>query len=349
MCYPALNYRTVSEQRVYNFVVLLFCRYAQQKFAAHFELSASPTLEELALALPHARAWMALVSGALPHTEQQLQPLVAALTGAAASAAAAAAAAATSAAATVPTTLRSGQRSLSVGAAAAAAAEAAAAVVPSPAVAPLSPAAARSWQGLVRLGLVQLVSSDVPISPATVVETLRLDAARLHDAQNNFQQLVVLAACLLLVLQSHAAPAALDVAAAKRRLTAVLADPDMRLPDLAAELSRLAERSTAQQADAASEASMQAALNRMLTRSSGAFKAMCNGLATALQMLLLAGPEAVKGSAEVGAVLGSVLARCGAGHLKSEVVELAVKLDAVAALSEAVHGGVYQKLSVDML
>ncbi len=77
-----------------------------------------------------------------------------------------------------------------------------------------------------------------------VPETLRLDLARLHGTQNDFQRCVVLAVCLLLLRQSmqsagQAAPAA-HIAGAKRRLGAILADPAMRLPDLAAELNNLA-------------------------------------------------------------------------------------------------------------
>ena len=45
------------------------------------------------------------------------------------------------------------------------------------------------------------------MSRALLPETLQLDAARLHEAQNAFQQLVVLAACLLLAGRYRASEA----------------------------------------------------------------------------------------------------------------------------------------------
>ena len=57
-----------------------------------------------------------------------------------------------------------------------------------------------------------------------------------------------------------------EVGAAKQRLTAVLADPRLRLPDVAAEVAQLAG------GDAADDVSVQAALGRMLSRSDPAFK-----------------------------------------------------------------------------
>ena len=58
-----------------------------------------------------------------------------------------------------------------------------------------------------------------------------------------------------------------DLTAAKRRLAAVLADPRLRLSDVVAEVLQLAGGSNAD------EASMQATLGRMLSRSDPACKA----------------------------------------------------------------------------
>ena len=76
----------------------------------------------------------------------------------------------------------------------------------------------------------------------------------------------------------------------KRRMSAMLADPNMRLPDLAAELVQLGGLP----AGDAQQKAMEAALNRMLVRSGGAFKALGTGMTAALQMALLAGPTGVK-------------------------------------------------------
>jgi hypothetical protein len=50
-----------------------------------------------------------------------------------------------------------------------------------------------------------------------------------------------------------------------------------------------------------------------------------------------------------GAAIAAALARCGATTLRTEVDALAVRLAAIAAISEAVHGDVYERLSADLL
>jgi hypothetical protein len=63
------------------------------------------------------------------------------------------------------------------------------------------PVKIRSWNSLVRLGLVQLISADTPVSPTAVPETLLLDLERLFRLQNEFGRIIVLAACLLVLQQ----------------------------------------------------------------------------------------------------------------------------------------------------
>lgn len=212
------------------------------------------------------------------------------------------------------------------------------------------PVAPDSWRGTVRLGLVHLIAGEIPVERTALAETLRLDAQRLHAAQNEMQQLVVLAACMLLLQQSVAGQQPTDrhipdVDDVKRRLVSILADPSMRLPDLAAELSRLAGT----EADAQSQAGIEAALNRMLLRSSGAFKALSTGISNAVQLQLLAGPNSVASDAGLQQAVHGALARCGAASLKAEVAQLSARLGQTAALSEAVHVNVYQTLLSDLL
>lgn len=64
-----------------------------------------------------------------------------------------------------------------------------------------------------------------------------------------------------------------DVALAKRRLAALLADPAMGLSDLAAEVARLAGG----EQSAARERAMQDSIHRMLSRTSGAMKVGTGG------------------------------------------------------------------------
>lgn len=247
----------------------------------------------------------------------------------------------------MPTTLRSGLRASPTTAASGPSTES-----QTSAAQLIHPVRADSWRGIVRLGLVHLIQGEVPVEKTALAETLRLDAQRLHQAQNDFQQLVVLAACMLLLQQSLASQqqsgggaSMPEVADVKRRLLGILADPSMRLPDLAAELVRLA----GSESDASSQTAMEAALSRMLMRSSGAFKALSSGIGSAIQLQLLASPASVQSDSGLQQAAGSALARCGAVALKAEVAQLAVRLSQTAALTEAVHSSTYQKLLSDLL
>ena len=82
---------------------------------------------------------------------------------------------------------------------------------PSPAADLVTPVAPRTWRGIVRLGLVSLVAGEAPAVAGALAETLRLDGPALHAAQNAFQRLVVLAACLLLLHQLRATPSLVRV------------------------------------------------------------------------------------------------------------------------------------------
>lgn len=75
-------------------------------------------------------------------------------------------------------------------------------VQPRGAVAELAgPVRSESWQGLVRLGLVTLAASSDVIEGRSAPETLRQELQRLTVAQNDFQEILVQAACSLLLQQ----------------------------------------------------------------------------------------------------------------------------------------------------
>ena len=57
------------------------------------------------------------------------------------------------------------------------------------------------WRMQVRAGLADMMTQAASSVTGEVPETLALDAARLHAAQNGFQLLVVQATCLLLLAQ----------------------------------------------------------------------------------------------------------------------------------------------------
>ncbi|GIM13439.1 hypothetical protein Vretimale_16489, partial [Volvox reticuliferus] len=204
--------------------------YLRAKFAAVFRLEGATGNSELPLALsasapssslptppPPRRLHGQELLRALPRTAAWLQRSRTGATGITSyihaqgidMTAAVAAAAAASGSPGAPVSLRAGLRP-SPGAAAAAAAVAR--PTPVPAVIPVGPEDGRggggavntttgAWRWVVRCGLVGLVSSDSPAVGPSLAETLLWDGERLHGAQNQFQQLVVVTAGLLLVTQ----------------------------------------------------------------------------------------------------------------------------------------------------
>ena len=87
---------------------------------------------------------------------------------------------------------------------------------------------------------------------------------------------------------------------------------------------------------------MALALKRMLTRGSTGYRALSGGLTRVLLQLLLDGQMAP-------AALAAALGRVGAGALTAEVSKVAQQLGAIAAVSEAVHGKLYERMAADLL
>ncbi|GLI67561.1 hypothetical protein VaNZ11_011759, partial [Volvox africanus] len=176
--------------------------------SASASASAAPTLQpprrlhgqELLQALPRTAAWLRRsltgAAGIASYIHAQGIDMAAAV----------AAAAAANGGSGAPVSLRAGLRPPpGVGG------PAAARPILVPAVVPVGPAggsavdgaantaAGAAWRWVLRCGLVGLVSSDSPAVGPPLAETLLWDGERLHGAQNQFQQLVVVTAGLLLV------------------------------------------------------------------------------------------------------------------------------------------------------
>ncbi|GMH40735.1 hypothetical protein BSKO_08639 [Bryopsis sp. KO-2023] len=206
----------------------------------------------------------------------------------------------------------------------------------------VAPVGADGWQCAVRIGLAQVISGDTPALPENIPETLQLDAKRLHRAQEIFQKLLVMSAAMLILQQnaSKGGPSMSPekITEAKERLSVVLSDPQMKLPTLTTELARLAGTP-----DKETEGRMQTALlNLIVTRGNGGFRALCNGLTKALQILLAAGPD--NEGAKVKSAVRDSLVRIGAVFLVDDVVELGKDLGWVAGVNEAVHSALYDSL-----
>ena len=221
---------------------------------------------------------------------------------------------------------------------------------------PLAPAPPASWRRVVRLALVGLAADRAPVRAMAATnkaatptsrqlpETLTLDAIALAGAQHAFQLVLVCAAGALLVTQHNkAAPPAL----VRGRLRALLADPGAPLPDIAADLARLACVGGGEGAESQSlVATMQAGLYRLLRRDGAPFKALSGAVEAALAARLLLAP----GKSADGAVRAA-LARAGAGDwLAGDVDALAAELASIVAVSEAVHGAaVYEPMVAELM
>eukprot|EP00955_Chlamydomonas_euryale_P043892 352743-Chlamydomonas_euryale.AAC.24 len=155
-------------------------------------------------------------------------------------------------------------------------------------------------------------------------------------------------------------PPPLDAAAAKRRLRVLLADPSINICHLVTELSLMVGLpGIGQPPEAVSnaEASLKAALRRVVDPSGPAFRSLSNGLSAALLLHMLFGCGDGSGSGEgssgggssvpdVPALVGRILGRLGAGILTDDVMALGAQLLALAGVSEGLHlSAVYEPLA----
>lgn len=285
--------------------------FVQGKLQATFPSPQSCSVEELDAALPHTRGWLALSASQLPHVEQFLAPY---------SAPAVQCTSPSPSKSDIPRSMKSGLK--------------AALLPPSYKMVDTSqvhltlsmPVAVKSWKGLFRIGLVSLVSGDSAVNRIAIPEVLRMDVARIRDAQDEFQRVLVLTVCILVLTQSSAQCAIqVDLVRAKERLRAVMMDPNMTLSCLADELCSLS-------GNCRSEVVFVDSLRRMLAKDGGAFKALTQGVTHALMAWLLT-PESLAASIAVDA-----LRRCGATCLEKEIEALARSLVAVAAVVENITG-----------
>eukprot|EP00955_Chlamydomonas_euryale_P043893 352743-Chlamydomonas_euryale.AAC.25 len=186
--------------------------YVRDKFAALHRLpppAPPPAPQRVAAAVPKTWAWLQSAARGLPAIRQYTTSTLGLDLDAAHAAVKTAGRprlpAPTSVSAQLPAVLRAGLRApagsgnSSGGSATAGAAPPASA--PPPEVCAVLPAAAASPRGLVRAGLIALVSGGAAAVGPRLPEVWMLDAERLHAAQNAFQQLVVTAAAFLLVNQ----------------------------------------------------------------------------------------------------------------------------------------------------
>lgn len=206
-----------------------------------------------------------------------------------------------------------------------------------------------SWQALLRVGLIEAAAEPNPAPPEQLPETLVLDAQRLFHAQNDLQRALVLACCMLLLGQVAAQGATTGAASpaaaprpplpppqvVKQRVSALLADPEVRIPAIAAELAHLA--------GSTDEQLLVAMLGRMTSTSDPTYRAICAALCRGLRSHMLLGGAA--GASRAAAALQ----RCGAAALAPELEAVARALEAVAVVGERVHGATYAALAAEAM
>lgn len=291
--------------------------------------------------LPHTRGWLALVSSQLPHVEHLL--------------AEAPSSSSTSGDQGVPAQLRSGLRT-SIGTGSSSSSSSSSPLLKKVSV--LQPCQPRSWQGLVRLGLVSLVAGEGAVNRIAVPEVLRLDTVRLRECQDEFQRLLVLSAAIIIITQSTSSSSSSSrhqqqyLEGIKSRLNAVMVDPNIKLADLACELNI---QCGGEPGDATREGVLADSLKRMLSRESPALKSMMAGLTNALIALLVlsggGGGGKIGGSSGGGQYVAEVaLRKCGVLEAVGKEVEgLACKLAGVGGVVESVCQPWLERVCEDLI
>jgi hypothetical protein len=202
------------------------------------------------------------------------------------------------------------------------------------------PVELNSWRGLIRIGLVHLVSGDGVMGALNTPETLVRDVKRLHELQNHFQRIFVLSACMKLL---HGASIDGDTKLkAKERINAILLDPNVSLHDISIELSRyiISKRSEIEDVNALS-ADMESLLKSLLHRSSLEGRHITERLNIMLIMQLT---HKAQSDTKSKNFLINQCRDLGAIEILDDIQKLGTSMQSIAAVSEAVCAPWYEVL-----
>ena len=212
---------------------------------------------------------------------------------------------------------------------------------------------ATSPEGLVRVALVELVTSEREAT-VSLPETLEFDAARLGDARRAFDALRVRAACLFVSAGAREGPEGPAARAERlRRLDALLADPTTSEDDLALEIAGDCENERLIRAESKPSA-VAATLRRLLAPRDASGARLTRALAEALCVRALLGPPIAAASpvAAARAAAGAApLLRAGfrgadGAAVARDVASLAARLDvSVGRVTWDVHARAYDVLA----
>jgi len=215
-----------------------------------------------------------------------------------------------------------------------------------------------SWKGLVRVGLVYLISGDSAMALSDP-ETLSRDIPRLHRLKNEFQKIFVLAICLKIISssmsekkRSQKTDASSLRAQAKRRIHAILVDSDVSLNIIALEVASWVSQvsETKIESEEALQADIQSLLQSLLHRSSLQGRHVSEQIITALLRYVVlrcdeiwTAPSAVQQCGNVPHLEQSI------EDVSEDIRALAKDLLCITAVTEAVCGCWYQALCKEFL
>eukprot|EP00890_Picochlorum_soloecismus_P004350 jgi/Picsp_1/4916/NSC_02280-R1_t-complex protein 11 len=202
------------------------------------------------------------------------------------------------------------------------------------------PVELNSWRGLIRIGLVHLVSGDGVMGALNTPETLIRDVSHLHELQNHFQRIFVLSVCMKLL---HGASIDGDTKLkAKERINAILLDPNVSLRDISIELSRyiISKRSEIEDVNALST-DMESLLKSLLHRSSLEGRHIVERLNIMLIMQLT---HTAVSDAKSKNFLINQCKDLGAMEILDDIEKLGTSMQNIAAVSEAVCAPWYKTL-----
>lgn len=210
------------------------------------------------------------------------------------------------------------------------------------------------WRGLVRVGLVQLISGDGAIGALSIPETLVRDVPRLLTLQNEFQKCTVLAICMTVIqgaipVSPSSTGTSGDVVAvskkrdAKGRIAAILGDPDVSIDHIAAEVtSCMVDLNYTVESFDALQLQVLSILKTLVHRSSTDGRVLVEHLANMITSVLVSGNDDPS-------YVYDTCNKIGAAEIADDVVELGRKIGEVAAVSEAVCGGWYAEVSAEFI
>ena len=213
-----------------------------------------------------------------------------------------------------------------------------------------------SPEGLVRVALVELVTSGRE-ETVSLPETLEFDGARLGDARRAFDALRVRAACLFVSAGAREGPERPAARAERlRRLDALLADPTTSADDLALEIAGniSSENERLVRAENEPPPTVAATLRRLLAPRDASGARLTRALAEALCVRALLGPPIAAASpvAAARAAAGAApLLRAGfrgadGAAVARDIASLAARLDvSVGRVTWDVHARAYDVLA----